>query len=65
MVLDDTNNNKRERNLNAAIRGLLTVNPTIGTLEPKESVSLQIKYFPGITGKFNESFVIEVSILIL
>lgn len=61
-ILDDSNNPKQKINIDASVTGLLTVTPNMGTLGPKESVPLQIKYYPGITGEFNESFVIEVSI---
>lgn len=40
--------------------GWLTVQPRKGVLQPNCSIELNIKYFPGIAGKFSECFNIEV-----
>ncbi|XP_044750410.1 hydrocephalus-inducing protein homolog [Coccinella septempunctata] len=62
-VLDDSNNPKPKITMDATTIGLLTVTPNMGTLAPNEKAALRIKYFPGITGEFNEYFVIEIGYL--
>ncbi|XP_060535556.1 hydrocephalus-inducing protein homolog [Cylas formicarius] len=43
--------------------GTLDVHPKTGLVAPSESVSLTVRYFPGIPGEFSKTFVVEIGYL--